>query len=532
MTLWDLGRTVRRRMIVLLIMMAGWVAVVIVRLAAVQIVNFEKLSALANRQQMSAVKITGERGAILDTRGRALALSRKLKSFYAIPAQVSDPSLAAKAIGSVVTLNRKRLKKRLSDPGRDFVWVARKLSDEQARRVRALELAGLREIEEPGRVYPRGRLAAHVLGYVGIDNDGLAGIEHRYDEYIRGAPGRRLSLRDARGVRFMPEPGGQPAQVGDDAVLTIDAVVQHHVQTELSRAARKAKAKSAVAVALDPATGEVLALASWPDYDPNNYGNYPQSSWRNNAVTSAFEPGSTFKMVTFAAAIENRKLRRQEPIDCRAGAVTVAGHRIADYRQFEVLSPTDVMAQSSNVGSILIGRRLEPRDFHEQMNKFGFGRLTEVDLPGEGRGILREPAEWSGLSQASLSIGQEISVTALQLTSAFGAIANGGVSMKPYVLKSLVSEPGQVTQTVEPVALGRVVSKRTAKRLRKMLEEVVLTGTGKLAALDGYTAAGKTGTAQKTGDDGGGYLADKYVASFVGFAPSHRPRVVFAGEYR
>jgi cell division protein FtsI (penicillin-binding protein 3) len=522
----DLGRTVRRRMIVLLIMMAGWVAVVIVRLAAVQIVNFEKLSALAHRQQLSAVEIHGERGAILDTRGRALALSRKLKSFYAVPSQISDPVLAAKAIGRVVNLNEKRLLKRLRDPSRDFVWVARKLSDEQAGRVRALELSGIQEIEEPGRVYPRGRLAAHVLGYVGIDNDGLAGIEHRYDEFIRGAPGRRITLRDARGVRFMPEPGGQPAQVGDAAVLTIDAVVQHHVQTELQKAAEKAGAKSAVAVALDPRTGELLALASWPDYDPNHYGRYSQKKWRNKAITAAFEPGSTFKMVTFAAAIEGLKLRRNEIIDCSAGAVTIAGHRIADHRLFQLLTPIEVMAQSSNVGTILIGRRLKRQSFYEQMRRFGFGELTDVDLPGEGRGLLREPGEWSGLSQASLSIGQELSVTAVQLVSAFGAIANGGVAMNPYVMKRMVSASGELAQSVEPVVRQRVVSKRTALRLQGMLEEVVRTGTGKLAALNGYTAAGKTGTAQKTGPDGGGYLADKYVASFVGFAPSRRARVV------
>jgi cell division protein FtsI (penicillin-binding protein 3) len=518
-------RTARRRLILLLLGIAAWYAVIIVRLVAVQVLEGPTLSALAERQQSSTVEITAPRGSILDRNLTPLALTHQVDSYYAVPAEVEDPAATSRALARVLRISRRSLQKRLETDAH-FVWVARKVSDQQSKRIRALNLPGIASLKEPRRFYPNGKLAAHVLGYVGLDNVGLAGIEHRYDADIRGTPGRQVTLRDARGLRFQPEPGGQPAHQGHSAVLSLDAVVQYHLETSLEQAVTQSRAKGGMGVALDPVSGEILAMASLPSYDPTAYGRYSPESWRNGAVSTVFEPGSTFKLITLATALEQNRLPLDVPIDCGRGSIRVSGHRFDDHKVFDMLLPRDVLAFSSNVGAIRIGLSLPDQLHYESMRRFGFGRPTGVDLPGEERGILHQPRRWSGLSQAAISMGQEVSVTALQMASAFAAVANQGVAMRPFVLKRLVSETGDVVLAREPVQARRVVSADTAATLVPMLEEVVRNGTGRAAALDGYTAAGKTGTAQKSGSDGRGYLPGRYVASFVGFAPSRRPRLV------
>ena len=517
-------RTGRRRLILLLLGAAAWMGLILVRLLSVQVLEVDAFRNLASRQQTAVVEITAPRGAILDRDGRELALSRSVKSFYAVPAELANPAQAAAQLAKALRVDRRPLERRLRLKDRDFVWVARKLIDSDAARVEALGIKGLGSLDEPRRFYPRGTLAAHVLGYVGLDNTGLAGVEHLYDQQIRGTPGRQLTLRDARGLRFLPEPGGKPAQAGASAILTLDAVVQYLVETALADAVRTSRAKDGVAVALDPRTGEVLAAVSWPTYDPNDYARYGQDAWRDNVVGSAYEPGSTFKLVTLASALEDHKLRLSERIDCLMGGIRIGNHRFEDHKPFGVLAPIDIFAQSSNVGAIEIGQRLTPRSFYDHMLRFGLGKPTDIDLPGEARGLVRDPREWSGLSQAAMSFGQEVSVTPIQLAVAFAAVANKGIAMKPYVVQRIVASTGETLYQRQPEAAGRVVTASTAAIMLDMMKEVVRTGTARTAQLAGYTAAGKTGTAQKIGPDGGGYLQGRYIASFVGVAPAADPR--------
>ncbi len=513
----------RSRLIFSVVVLALWFGGIVVRLLDLQVRRHETFSQRAERQQQRAVKLDPPRGTIFDARGRELAVSLEVGSVAADPTAIDDPAATAAALAELLGLDAERLTKALSAK-RAFVWVKRKLDPPQIERVRARGLQGVFTLAESKRYYPMGSLAAQVLGYVGTDNTGLAGLEYLYQPVVASTPGRRIVVRDARfDTAHHPALEVAEATAGQDLHLALDAAIQHLAERELGLAIERRNARGGMVVVMEPATGAVLAMVSYPTFDPNRFGASPQSHWRNRAVMDAYEPGSTFKMVTLAAALEANVVDPLEKIDCLMGGITLRGTRIKDHHPFGELTAREIIARSSNVGAIKLGFAAGRRRLHDTIEKFGFGRPTGIDLPSESAGILRPLERWTELEPAYVSFGQSLSVTALQLTNAFAAVANGGYLLRPYLVHRLGgegAEPWRERQVVEtPVAPSSVT------QVRSMLESVVLTGTGKAAAIQGYRAAGKTGTAQKA-VRGRGYVDGKYVASFVGFAPVERPAVV------
>ncbi|HYG81965.1 MAG TPA: penicillin-binding protein, partial [Pyrinomonadaceae bacterium] len=413
--------------------------------------------------------------------------------------------------------------KQAQDSNKKFAWVARKLDEEPAARVRALNIAGVYSLKEPKRQYPNGQLAAHVLGFVGLDETGLAGIERAYDKEIRGEPGRVMVETDAHGRAY----GSFEAEArrGETVVLTIDRLVQYKTEQALLAAVERNRAKSGSAIVLDPRTGEILALANAPTFDPNNWRDATDQERVNEALQNIYEPGSTFKIVAFSAAIERGLIKPDDRIDCQMGSITVAGRVVRDHHAFGSLTTTEALAKSSNVAAIKLGLKVGDDSMYDYMTRFGFGTKTGVELSGETDGLLRKVSRWHPSSMGSLAIGQEIGVTPLQMAAAFATLANDGLRVSPHLVSEVRAADGSVVYSAAPEQ-RRVVSARTAQTLRGMLEQVTLAGTAKLAQLDGYTAAGKTGTAQKIDPKTRAYSKTKHIASFVGFAPAENPAVV------
>jgi cell division protein FtsI/penicillin-binding protein 2 len=518
---------VKRRGQIVVVLAALWLIAIAVRLFALQVVRHDHYEDKAERQQRTAVELDPPRGTIYDAHGRELAVSVQVDSAWADPSDVRDPAGTARALARVLDLDARDVETLAARLGRksDFVWVARKLDPPVAQAVRDLALPGIRFLQESKRYYPMRSLAAQVLGYVGTDNRGLAGLELVYDRQVAGRPGRRTLLRDARrGKVVAPGLAFSDPEPGRDLHLTLDATIQHIVERELERAVEERHAKSGSMVLLDPATGAVLAMATYPSFDPNQYGRYPSSRWRNRAIMDAYEPGSTFKLVTAAAALEAGLVRATDVFDCEMGAITLLGIRIRDHKPFGRLTFAEVLAKSSNVGVIKTALLLGDERLFTTVRGFGFGRPTGIDLPGESPGILAPRESWRPLTKAYISFGQGISVTALQLVTALGAVANDGTLLTPYVVAAVERDGTVEPLHPHPEVAGRPLSAATARELRTLLEGVVTGGTGKSAAVAGYRVAGKTGTAQKPVQ--GGYSRSGYVPSFVGLAPADRPVIV------
>ncbi|HEX9737290.1 MAG TPA: penicillin-binding protein [Thermoanaerobaculia bacterium] len=517
-----------RRLVFLLALLASWFLALGARLYQLQVVRHDHFRERAERQQNRVVELTPPRGTIFDRRGHELAVSVEVRSVAADPTLIADPAATAAALAKVLGLDAGRLAAELG-ADRGFVWVRRKIAPERAAAVDGLGLDGVFLLPENKRYYPLASLAAPVLGFVGTDNSGLAGLEFLYDPVVAPEPGRRIVVRDARfGTVLYPHHQIAAARPGQDLHLTLDAAVQHVVEQELARAVREAGAVRGMVVVMEPATGAVLAMASYPGFDPNRFADYPEERWRNLPVTDAYEPGSTFKMVTLAAALESGTLQPWDVFDCEMGGIRFGRTLIKDHKAFGRLSVREILARSSNVGAIKIGQAAGRERFYAAIRAFGFGRPTGIDLPSESAGIVRPLERWSPLSPAYHAFGQGLSVTAVQLTVAFAAIANGGRLVKPYVVERIGEggEPAvQARRPEVPEVVGLPISPSSVRQIREMLAEVVAAGTAKAAAVPGYSVAGKTGTAQKA-VAGGGYAANRHVASFVGFAPVDDPAVV------
>ena len=502
-----------------------WLLLIAGRLYHLQVMRYDHYASKAGRQQLRVITLDPPRGTIYDARGRELAVSIQVDSVYAVPPEIDDPVATAAALARLIPdLDREKLARQLASDDREFVWVARKLDPPAADKVRALELAGVYFLPETKRYYPMGDLAAQVLGYVGTDNHGLAGLELVYDREITGKPGKRTVLRDARqGTVASPYLFSSEPEPGHDLYLTLDATIQHIAERELAKAIEERHAKRGSAIFLDPTTGGVLAMASYPPFDPNDFGSYPAESWRNRAIADVYEPGSTFKIITAAAALEAGVVREDETIDCQMGGINLwKGIRVRDHKPYGLLTFTQVIAKSSNVGVIKVAQRVKDDRFYRTIRDFGFGRQTGIDLPGESGGILHPVERWGPIAKAYISFGQGVSVTPLQLAAAAAAIANGGALLKPHVVEAVSRGETRLAKYSLPPVLSRPVSPQTALRLTHLLEEVVLEGTGKSAAVAGYRVAGKTGTAQIPVR--GGYRG--YLPSFLGFAPADRPVLV------
>jgi cell division protein FtsI (penicillin-binding protein 3) len=501
-----------------------WMGAVFGRLGYLQLFLHSEYMARAQRQQQRVIEITPQRGAIFDRNMHPLAMSIPVDSAFAVPSELGDQQLAARLLSGVLGIPRELLEARLQS-SRSFVWIARKLPPDKKDAVEALNLKGVYFQKENQRIYPKRDLASHVLGFVDLDEKGLGGIEYELDGQIRGKSEKIIVMADARQRWF--DGGEAQRERGANVVLTLDEKIQYIAERELAAAIAKTHALAGTVMVMNPNTGEILALANWPKFNPNAANEAPAEARMNRAVAALYEPGSTFKLITLAAAFDQGITRPSEVFDCENGAVYVAGHRIRDHKPFGMLNVADILAQSSDVGAIKIALRLGAPKFYDYIRAFGFGQPTGVDLPGESKGLLRRLENWSAVSIGSISMGQEVGVTPIQLISAVSAIANGGMLYKPHVIVEL-RRGDQLMPAEGPLAPSepkRVIRPETAATLRRLMEGVVLNGTGKLAHLDGWTAAGKTGSAQKIDPATGRYSPTHFIASFTGFAPISNPAV-------
>jgi cell division protein FtsI (penicillin-binding protein 3) len=518
----------QNRVHVRLLIVAGvallWTTGVFGRLSYLQLIKHGEYLARAQRQQQRTIEITPKRGIIYDRNMRALAMSVPVKSAFAVPVEIADESLAARLLSGVLGVPQDVLETRMAS-SRSFVWISRKLPPEKVETIEGLNLKGIYFQDENQRFYPKRDLAAHVLGFVDPDEKGLAGIEYELDSQIRSKSEKIVVMADARQRWF--DGGEAQRERGANVVLTLDEKIQYIAQRELLGAIEKTHAAAGSVIVMNPNTGEILAMANWPRFNPNVASEVPAESRMNRAVSALYEPGSTFKLITLAAAFDQDITRPSEVFDCENGAIYIAGHRIRDHKPFGLLNVADILAQSSDVGAIKIAVRLGAPRFYEYIRAFGFGTPTGVDLPGESKGLLHRLENWTAISIGSVSMGQEIGVTPIQLITAVSAIANGGLLIKPHVVQQ-IKRGEQVLPT--PAGLSatepkRVIRPETAATLRRLMEGVVLNGTGKLGRLDGWTAAGKTGSAQKIDPATGRYSPTQLIASFTGFAPISNPAV-------
>ncbi|HRC85417.1 MAG TPA: penicillin-binding protein 2, partial [Thermoanaerobaculia bacterium] len=519
----------RGRVIFLFVGLLGWILAVALRLAYLQVERHDHYTELAERQQQRVVELAPPRGAILDARGRQLAVSGPADSIYAVPRDVKDKAAAIRQLAPLLGVPSPELLSRLSGD-RWFVWLRRQIPHETAEAVKKLNLAGIGVREESRRFYPQGELAAQVVGFVGTDFHGLAGLERGFDTEVAGKTGRRVVLRDAGGrYAFDADLDWTDAEPGQELHLTLDLGLQYLAERELRRSVEEFDAAGGSAVLLDPATGAVLAMASLPTFDPNNFNEYGdlKERWTNRVIADAFEPGSTFKMVTVSAALEANLVDANDVFDCGMGKFVMGGVTIRDHKPFGMLTLRDVIAKSSNVGAIRVGLLAGEDRLWKQIVGLGFGRKTGIELPGESPGILRPREHWQPITKAYVSFGQGVAVTALQLAAAFGAVANGGQLLKPYLVES-IGQPGELSRLhPQPELVGRAMSPSTAREMERLLEAVLAEGgTASTSALPGYYLAGKTGTAQMA--DGKGYSATDHMAVFAGFAPGRNPRLVGA----
>ena len=524
------GRTARERMTRLRLMLLAlsislWALVITIRLFHLQVLARSFFEHQGARQSERTINLDPRRGPILDRNGKPLAVSVDAESLYAVPQDIENPAATAQALARALELDPAERKELTIQLGRSraFVWVKRKVDPSTAQKVRALQLDGIGFLTENRRYYPKRELASQVLGYVGLDNTGMSGVEYAFEELIRGRAAKVVVHADAR-----RRPVGhteKPSTDGHTVVLSLDEAVQYVAERELERVVLETQSAAGVAIVLDPFTGEVLAMANRPAFNPNRFAASPSASWRNRAVTDAFEPGSIFKIVTAAAGIQERVVDPDEVLDCGHGTIEIAGVRINDHEVFDKLTFRNAVARSSDIGMIRVAQRVGRENFSRYVRDFGFGAPTGVDLPGESSGLLRATSKWSALSLPSMSFGQEVGVTAIQMAMAAAAVANGGYLMKPLVVRRVEDAEGRVVKEYKPMVVRRLLATETVDVLTDFLKEVVKSGTGRHAAIPGYVVAGKTGTAQKV-DASGRYSMADHVASFVGFAPVSHPALL------
>ena len=508
-----------RRVYVLIAIMGIWGMAIGARLYFLQVVQSAEYRELAERQQQRTLDITPRRGNIYDRNGNELAISIKVDSVFAVPNEIKNAAQTAKTLAKLTGISSGELKKRLGT-SKSFVWIQRKINASTADAIRGAKLPGIYFQKEDRRFYPKRELASHVLGYVNIDEEGMGGLEYRYNDRVRGETGKVIVMTDARGHSYnrleqAPTPGA-------NLYTTIDENIQFIIERELQAAVARTRAKSISIVAMDPRSGEILGMGNYPTFNPNEYARYAPTNWINRALSQVYEPGSTFKIATAAAVLEENLARPDELINCEMGSIVIAGHRFNDTHKLGLVTFTEVIQQSSNVGAIKLGLRVGEERFASYIDRLGFGRHTNIDLPGEERGLTKPVSRWSKLSLGSMSMGQEIGVTPLQVLSMVSAVANGGILYQPYVVKEVQDAQRGVISETESRG-ERVLSESTARELQDMLEVVVTDGTARDSRLNGYRAAGKTGTAQKIID--GRYSGTKYVASFAGYAPASDPQL-------
>ena len=537
-------QTAFSRFLFIVAIFAVWIGIIGVRLVHLQVTQHEWLKEKALDLRRVEKKSKMLRGTIYDRSERALAMSVKVKSLFADPREIEDVEATAKAVAGALKIKPHDILKDLKEAkasGKRFVVLARKLDEDTVKKLNETlktenlkktdepKYAGLHWREEQKRQYPQGTLAAHIVGFSNSDDIGQAGIEQSQEENLRGAFTKKWQDRDRLG-RVYDESENEEREPPKDVYLTISNSIQYKVEQALKSGVEAARAKSGTAIVLDPKTGEVLAMANYPTFDPNKFNEAAPEAISNKAVQNLYAPGSVFKLVTYGGALEEKLIAPDRMFDCGGGVIKVGGREFADKHCLKSISYTEALAVSSNIGAIKTGQMLGKQNFYNYARQFGFGEPTGIELPAEAKGQIRSPESWFGDSLASMSIGYEINVTALQTAAAFATIANDGVRVRPHIIKEIRSSSSSEEKNIQATEIERVpvVKAETARALKRMLREVVLKGTGKRAQLNGYTSAGKTGTAWKYDAKLKKVSASKYVSSFVGFAPADNPSVVIA----
>lgn len=513
---------IARRVLLILGLGCAWVVAIVVQLLNLQALEADDYRNKAQAQQQGYFDITPKRGDILDRHLESLASTVRADSIFCQPQDVEQPELVAQKLSGILEIPAKELASKLTSDT-SFIYLKRKAPPHVAQKIRDLGLKGIYTHEESRRVYPNRSLASHLLGFVGIDDNGLGGLEYLYDKQLRGTKGRvHLTFDGKRKSYSRNDVEGETE--GNILVLSIDRTLQHIAETSLKESVEKFSAANGSVILMDPSTGEVLALASYPDFNPNDYSDSSAEERRNRTILDTYEPGSTFKILTLAAAINEGIVSRDTVIDCSPGSARL-GRKV--YKEaktsFGLLTVEEILAKSSNIGTVQIGVELGAERLHDYVSRFEFGQKTGIELPGEEAGLFRPLRNWSKISIGAVSIGQEIGVTPVQLVRAVASIANGGYLVQPILLKKVLSPAGDLLYSSE-VQKKKILERQTAETVKSMLTSVVTSGTGRTAALKGYSSAGKTGTAQKIVD--GKYSHSKYVASFIGFAPADNPALL------
>jgi len=494
------------------------------RLYNIQVLQEEKYKEIARREHLTSLSIDGERGNIYDRNLNKLASNVSTKSLFALPFKIKNPHDTAQKISSILNLKVDDVFNSLNQK-KSFIWIKRKCEDREVADIGNLNIDGLHFLNENKRYYPNKYLASNMIGFVGIDNQGLEGLELVFDDILKSIPSLVILERDASGGKIpLSIKGSNKSKNGESIVLTIDKVIQYITEEALDRAFIKARAKAGIAIVVEPGTGGILAMAVRPTFDPNCFNDFPRDFWRNRAITDVYEPGSTFKVVTISSALEENIAKLDDRFNCQ-GWIKYNGHIFHDIHIHHEQDLTDIVKNSCNIGVIQVGTRFNENTFEKYIRRFGFGALTDIELPGEIGGLVRSSKDWSKISLASLSIGQEISVTPLQLVMAASSIANKGTLMKPMIVKEILDSNLNKIKVFKPKPVRQVVSPDIALTMSKILEQVVVDGTGKGATVPGYRVAGKTGTAQKFDLSLGKYSDDKYNSLFVGFVPVENPKL-------
>jgi cell division protein FtsI (penicillin-binding protein 3) len=526
-------RWFRARVALLGVCVMGVAMVVVVRAFHLQVASGDRLREMAEGQHLREIRVSPRRGVIYDRHGAELAVSADVDSVYANPrrlkAMEQDPRAVARRIAKILDVDAERLAERLA-ADRYFVWIERRVTPNEAARIRELDVPGIELTTEARRYYPNRHLAAHLLGFADIDGRGIEGIELAYEDRLRGSDRRVDAIRDRRGhVVFADDMEDDRTMQGQSVVLTIDKAIQHIAERELALGVRTFEARGGSVVVMDPSTAEILAIANYPPFNPNEPSKHPAAHRRNRAVVDRFEPGSTVKPFTMAAALAAGAVKPNQSINCENGVTRMGGRLLHDAHPYEWLTPTQILAYSSNIGTAKIALDLGKKDLYRGFRRFGFGEPTGLGVPGETAGILRHYRRWYEIDTVAVSFGQGMSVTNVQLATAMSAIANGGQLMQPMLVRRMTDGHGVTIEENKPRVRRQVVPRRVAKLVGQMLTAVTESGgTAMEAAVDGYLVAGKTGTAQKADYVHGGYAKDKWLASFIGFAPAERPAVVIS----
>lgn len=497
------------------------IAAQLLRLAFFQEKTLSKLGA---KQHNLLIQIPAKRGSILDRTGKEFAMNLKVPSIYAVPRMIKNKEEVSAKLIKILGKDKKFMMERLKR-NKAFIWLKRGVTPKEAEEIQNLKESSVGILYENRRFYPRGDILSNVIGFCNIDSEGIEGIEMVYDKYLKGRAGYRLTKRDALGrevVAFQEK--FIPAMDGSNVRLTIDQYIQYLTERSLDATFKKYKAKGAVAIVMDPETGEILAMVNRPTYDPNQVKVLDPNSHRNRAITDIFEPGSVFKIITASAALAEKKVSLADKFDCENGEWRVRkGRVIHDVHKHGVLSFSEVIENSSNIGTVKIAMRLGEELLYRYCKDFGFGSLSGIDLPGEVAGILHPLSKWSKSSITSVPYGQEVSATALQMVTAISTIANGGKLMKPFMISEVRDTNGVVLEKNSPVVRKQVLTAEVAETMNQVLQLVVEKGTGKSARIEGIKIAGKTGTAQKL--EGGTYSHSHFISSFIGYAPADNPKL-------